>query len=152
MESLAVVVAILFLIAMIAGPIAIGLSSDFLVDALKGKSGIAFAILRFFRKTFHIIFVTLGTLVGFQFLIIPGLPFFPRAVGATAVVTSYIGLRREYFPDVFLIRNLWVRLGIRNKPQPPIFSADGTEIIPAKKSRRLGRTQGRDGHGPAGQH
>ena len=131
MESLAIVVAVLFLIAMFAGPIAIGLSSDVLTRTLSGKPGFLFALLRFSRKFLHIILVTLGTLVGAQFLILSGLPLFPRLVGITAVVTSYIDLRREYFPEVLLLRNLAKRAGFKAKN---------------------GRSSGNDGHGPGGQH
>ena len=131
MESLAIVVAVLFLIAMFAGPIAIGLSSDVLTRTLCGKSGFLFALLRFSRKFLHIILVTLGTLVGAQFLIISGLPLFPRLVGITAVVTSYIALRREYFPESFIVGDLLKRVGYKG---------------------RNGRSSGNDGHGPEGQH
>ncbi len=131
MESLAIVVAALFLIAMFAGPIAIGLSSHVLVNALSGKPGIGFALLRFARKFLHLILVTLGTLVGVQFLIISGLPLFPRLVGLTAVVTSYIALRREYFPETFIVGDLLKRFGYKG---------------------RDGRSSGNDGHGPGGQH
>ena len=131
MESLAIVVAALFLIAMFAGPIAIGLSSNVLVNALLGKPGIGFALLRLVRKFLHIILVTLGTLVGVQFLIISGLPLFPRLVGLTAVVTSYIALRREYFPETFIVGDVLKRVGYKG---------------------RNGRSSGNDGHGPEGQH
>lgn len=121
----------LFLIAMFAGPIAIGLSSEVLTRTLSGKPGFLFALLRFSRKFLHIILVTLGTLVGGQFLILSGLPLFPRLVGITAVVTSYIALRREYFPEVLLLGNLVKRAGFKGKN---------------------GRSSGNDGHGPEGQH
>ena len=131
MESLAIVVAVLFLIAMFAGLIAIGLSSEVLTSALSGKPGFLFALLRFSRKFLHIILVTLGTLVGAQFLFLSGLPLFPRLVGLTAVVTSYIALRREYFPEVHIIGNLFNRSG---------------------KKGKNGRSSGKDGHGPEGQN
>ena len=152
MESLAVVVAMLFLIAIFAGPISIGLSSEYLIDSFSGKFGFIFSVIRFFRKSLHLICVTLGTLVGVQFLMISGLPLFPRLVGLAAVVTSYIGLRREYFPELFLVRNLFARVGIQRKKDTPVYSADGTEIVRSKKSKRTGRTLGSDSHGPEGQH
>ncbi|CAN2217672.1 hypothetical protein MCEMZLE14_01148 [Candidatus Nanopelagicaceae bacterium] len=130
MESLAVVVAVLFLIGIFAGPIAIALSSNLLINALAGKPGFVYAVLRFMRKFLHIALVSLGTLVGAQFLGISGLPIFPRLVGLTAVITSYIALRREYFPEVRIIGNLFKRSGNRGKN---------------------GRSSGNDGHGPEGQ-
>jgi hypothetical protein len=131
MESLAVVVAILFLIGMFAGPIAIALSSNLLTSALSGKPGFFYALLRFMRKFFHIVLVSLGTLVGAQFLGISGLPIFPRLIGLLAVITSYIALRREYFPEVRIIGNLFKRSSFKGKN---------------------GRSSGKDGYGPEGQH
>jgi hypothetical protein len=59
------------------------------------------------------------------------LPFIPRLIGLFAVITSYIGLRREYFPEFFLMSDLFAKFGV---------------------SRKNGRTSGKDGNGPAGQH
>lgn len=131
MESLAVVVAVLFLIGMFAGPIAIVLSSNVLINALSGKPGFVYAVLRFMRKLLHIVLISLGTLVGAQFLGISGLPIFPRLVGFAAVITCYIALRREYFPEVRIIGTLFKRSGFKGKN---------------------GRSSGNDGHGPGGQH
>jgi hypothetical protein len=131
MESLAIVVATLFLIALLAGPLSILLSSRFIHSRLSGKSSIWITILNALRKVIHLLFVAFGTLVGVQFLFISGLPLVPRAVGLFSVMTCYIGLRREYFPEFFFMRDLFAKFGV---------------------SRKNGRSSGDDGNGPAGQH
>ena len=131
MESLAIVVATLFLIALLAGPLSILLSSRFIHARLSGKSSIWITILNALRKVIHLLFVAFGTLVGVQFLFISGLPLVPRAVGLFSVMTCYIGLRREYFPEFFFMRDLFAKFGV---------------------SRKNGRSSGDDGNGPAGQH
>ncbi len=131
MESLAIVVATLFLIALLAGPLSILLSSRFIHSRLSGKSSIWITILNALRKVIHLLFVAFGTLVGVQFLFISGLPLVPRVVGLFSVMTCYIGLRREYFPEFFFMRDLFAKFGV---------------------SRKNGRSSGDDGNGPAGQH
>lgn len=131
MESLAIVVVALFLIALLAGPFSIALSSKLLKSRLDSKASLAVVILNLLRKMLHIILVAFGNLIGVQFLLIAGLPLIPRLVGLFSVVTCYIGLRREYFPEFFFARDLVAKLGI---------------------SRKNGRTSGNDGHGPEGQH
>jgi hypothetical protein len=130
-ESLAIVVATLFLIALLAGPLSILLSSRFIHSRLSGKSSIWITILNALRKVIHLLFVAFGTLVGVQFLFISGLPLVPRVVGLFSVMTCYIGLRREYFPEFFFMRDLFAKFGV---------------------SRKNGRSSGDDGNGPAGQH
>ena len=131
MESLAIVVVMLFLIAILAGPISIALSSKFLKSRLDSKASLGIVILNLIRKAIHLVVVAFGNLIGVQFLLIAGLPLIPRLIGLFAVVTCYIGLRREYFPEFFFARDLVAKLGI---------------------SRKNGRTSGNDGHGPEGQH
>jgi len=131
MESLAIVVIILFLIAMLAGPLSIGLSSQFVKSRLDTKASLAIVILNLLRKFVHLVLVAFGNLIGVQFLLISGLPLVPRLVGLFSVVTSYIGLRREYFPEFFFMRDLFAKFGV---------------------SRKNGRSSGDDGHGPEGQH
>jgi hypothetical protein len=131
MESLAIVVIILFLIAMLAGPLSIGLSSQFVKSRLDTKASLAIVILNLLRKFVHLVLVAFGNLIGVQFLLISGLPLIPRLVGLFSVVTSYIGLRREYFPEFFFMRDLIAKFGV---------------------SRKNGRSSGDDGHGPEGQH
>ena len=121
----------LFLIAILAGPISIGLSSKFLKSRLESKASLGIVILNLIRKAIHLVVVAFGNLIGVQFLLIAGLPLIPRLIGLFAVVTCYIGLRREYFPEFFFARDLVAKLGI---------------------SRKNGRSSGNDGHGPEGQH
>jgi hypothetical protein len=130
-ESLAIVVIILFLIAMLAGPLSIGLSSQFVKSRLDTKASLAIVILNLLRKFVHLVLVAFGNLIGVQFLLISGLPLIPRLVGLFSVVTCYIGLRREYFPEFFFMRDLFAKFGV---------------------SRKNGRSSGDDGHGPEGQH
>ena len=131
MESLALVVTILFLIAVLAGPLSIALSSQFVKSRLETESSIAIVILNLLRKFLHLVLVAFGNLIGVQFLFIAGLPLIPRLIGLFSVVTCYIGLRREYFPDFFFVRDLLAKFGV---------------------SRKNGRSSGNDGHGPEGQH
>jgi hypothetical protein len=131
MESLAIAVVVLFLIALLAGPLSIALSSQFVKARLETKASIAIVILNLLRKFVHLILVAFGNLIGIQFLLIAGLPLIPRVIGLFSIVTCYIGLRREYFPEFFFMRDLLAKFGV---------------------SRKNGRTSGRDGNGPAGQH
>ncbi len=131
MESLAIVVIFLFLIAILAGPISIALSSRAVKSRLDSQASLGVVILNLIRKAIHLILVAFGNLVGVQFMFIAGLPLLPRAVGLFSVVTCYIALRREYFPEFFFFRELRAKLGI---------------------SRKNGRSSGNDGHGPEGQH
>jgi hypothetical protein len=131
MESLAIVVIFLFLIAILAGPISIALSSRAVKSRLDSQASLGVVILNLIRKAIHLILVAFGNLVGVQFMFIAGLPLLPRAVGLFSVVTCYIALRREYFPEFFFFRELRAKLGI---------------------SRQNGRSSGDDGHGPEGQH
>jgi hypothetical protein len=131
MESLALVVTILFLIAVLAGPLSIALSSQFVKSRLETKASLVIVVLNLLRKFIHLILVAFGNLIGVQFLFIAGLPLIPRLIGLFSVVTCYIGLRREYFPDFFFVRDLLAKFGV---------------------SRKNGRSSGNDGHGPEGQH
>ena len=131
MESLAFFVAILFLIALLAGPLSIALSSQFVKSRLETKASLVIVLLNLLRKFIHLILVAFGNLIGVQFLFIAGLPLIPRLIGLFSVVTCYIGLRREYFSDFFFVRDLLAKFGV---------------------SRKNGRSSGNDGHGPEGQH
>jgi hypothetical protein len=130
-ESLAFFIAILFLIALLAGPLSIALSSQFVKSRLEAKSSLANVILNLLRKFVHFILVAVGNLIGVMWLFIAELPLIPRLIGLFSVVTSYIGLRREYFPEFFFMRDLIAKFGL---------------------SRKNGRSSGDDGHGPEGQH
>lgn len=137
MESLAIVVLMLFLIAILAGPISIALSSNFLKSRLVSQASLGIVILNLIRKALHLVIVAFGNLVGVQFLLIAGLPLIPRLIGLFAIVTCYIGLRREYFPEFFFARDLLSKFGLPNW---------------RKNNPNNGRTSGNDGHGPEGQH
>jgi len=131
MESLALFVAMLFLIALLAGPLSIALSSQFFKSRLETNSSLTIVILNLLRKLVHLVLIAVGNLIGVMWLFIAELPLFPRLIGLFSVVTSYIGLRREYFPEFFFIRDLFAKFGV---------------------SRKNGRSSGDDGHGPEGQH
>jgi hypothetical protein len=131
MESLAIVIVILFSTALLAGPLSIALSSNYVKSRLESKASLGFTMLNILRKAFHLLLITFGNLIGVQFLVITGFPLIPRLVGMFSIVTCYIGLRREYFPEFFMMGNLRSRFG---------------------GSRKNGRSSGSDGHGPGGQH
>ena len=124
-------VAMLFLIALLAGPLSIALSSQFFKSRLETKSSLSIMILNLLRKLVHLVLIAVGTLIGVMWLFIAELPLFPRLIGLFSVVTSYIGLRREYFPEFFFMRDLFAKFVV---------------------SRKNGRSSGDDGHGPEGQH
>ena len=123
--------AILLLIALLTGPLSIALSSQFVKSRLETKASLVIVILNLLRKFVHLILVAIGNLVGVMWLFTAELPFIPRLIGLFSVVTCYIGLRREYFPEFFFMRDLFAKFGL---------------------SRKNGRTSGKDGNGPAGQH
>ena len=129
MESLAVLVAIIFLIAIFAGPFAIGLTSKTLKRFLNSKTGLGWKILEIIRKILHIFAISIGTLVGFQLISLAVTA--GKMIGLIAVITCYIALRREYFPEVYIFGNPFGKFGIK---------------------RKNGRSSGADGHGPEGQH
>jgi hypothetical protein len=131
MESLAIVIIFLFSTALFAGPLSIALSSNFVKSRIEGKTSLGLVILNILRKVFHLLLIAFGNLIGVQFLLITGFPLIPRLVGLFSIVTCYIGLRREYFPELFFMRNLFSKFGV---------------------SRKNGRSSGNDGNGPAGQH
>jgi hypothetical protein len=106
MESLAIVIIFLFSIALFAGPIAILLTANFLTSRLTSKNEKVFRFIDFIRRIFIVVLVTLASIVGFQFLTISQLPFIPRTTGLFALVTSYIALRREFFPQTFIVGSL----------------------------------------------
>ena len=124
-------VAVLFLIALLAGPLSIALSSQFVKSRLETKSSLAIVILNLLRKFVHLILVAFGNLIGVMWLFMAELPLIPRLIGLFSVVTCYIGLRREYFPEFFLVGDVRSNFGA---------------------FRKNGRSSGRDGNGPPGQY
>ena len=130
MESLALAASIILLVALLSGPLSIGLSSNRLRGSLKAKPSLIKTLVNILRIVVHLVFVALGVLIG-GFLLTSDLPLAPRMIGLVSMVTSYIGLRREYFPEFLPVHEVMNQLGLHKKN---------------------GRSSGRDGNGPAGQH
>lgn len=142
MESLAYLVVIIFMVTIFSGPFAIALTADRLVNFLDTKESAVWAIVNVIRKIVHLLAITIGTFLGMS-LISMGVTG-PKLIGMYAIVLAYIALRREYFPDFHLLAILGNKLGIR-KVGP---GDHGPKI----KWKRNGRSSGKDGHGPGGQH
>jgi hypothetical protein len=142
MESLAVFVAILFLTDILAGPIAIALTWHKLVKAISSKSKNVSLVLTIIRRLLHGFLITIGVFIGAWLCFIAVTP--AKLFGLFSLITSYIALRREYFPDFHLLAIIGNKLGIR-KVGPG-------EHGPKLKWKRNGRSSGNDGHGPGGQH
>jgi hypothetical protein len=150
MESLAVLVAIMFLADVFAGPVAIFLTWDKLVGVIASRTKSLAVVLTVIRRLLHGFLIAIGLFIGGWLTYIAVTP--AKFFGIFSLVTSYIALRREYFPELFIVRDLLAQVGIKRKVEPPVFSSDGTEIIRTKKSWKNGRTLGGDSHGPEGQH
>ena len=142
MESLAYLVVIIFMITIFSGPFAIALTADRLVKFLNTKESVIWAIVNVIRKIVHLLTITTGVLLGMS-LISMGVTG-PKLIGAYAIVCAYIALRREYFPDFYLLATIGNKLGLR-KVGPGDHG-------PAIKWKRNGRSSGDDGHGPGGQY
>lgn len=149
MESLVVLVTILFAIAIISGPIAIGIS--------RIKTRTALGLM--FKRILHGLFILMGTMVGGQWILIPGLPIFPRLVGLASISLCYIGSRDEYFPQfkvfsiiVKKINGLLEKKGLKTIPVRTPVIENKPAYGPVAKWRTSGRSSGKDGHGPGGQH
>jgi hypothetical protein len=142
MESLAYLVVIIFMVTIFSGPFAIALTADRLVKFLNTKESAVWAIVNVLRKIVHLLAINIGTFLGMS-LISMGVTG-PKLIGIYAIVLAYIALRREYFPDFHLLAILGNKLGIR-KVGP---GDHGPKI----KWKRNGRSSGKDGHGPGGQH
>jgi hypothetical protein len=149
MGSLVVLVTILFAIAIISGPIAIGIS--------KIKTQTPLGLM--FKRIFHGLFILMGTMVGGQWILIPGLPLFPRIVGFGSIALCYIGSRDEYFPQFRIIsiivkkvNSLLEHRGWKTIPVRTPIVENKPAFGPVAKWRNGGRSNGKDGHGPGGQH
>ena len=142
MESLAALVAILFLTDILAGPIAIALTWHKLIKAISSKSKNVSLVLTIIRRLLHGFLVTIGLFIGAWLCFIAVTP--AKLFGLFSLVTSYIALRREYFPDFHLLAIIGNKLGIR-KVGPGDHG-------PKFKWKKNGRSSGDDGHGPGGQH
>ena len=85
MESLAAVVAFLFITALLSGPIALALTHK-KVHSRKG---------RLVRRSFITMFALWGTMNGVQFAL-ANVPVFARLIGVMSVVTSAFAFKREF--------------------------------------------------------
>ena len=141
MESLAYLVLIIFAVTLFAGPLAIVLALKVLVNFLNSKVGLPWAIVNVLRRILHGLAVIIDLFLGIT-LLFSGVTA-AQLLSVYALLMAYIALDLEYFAK---------NSNFRGKVVPPVYSADGTEIIRAKKIKRLGRSSGRDGHGPGGQH
>jgi len=141
-ESIAVFVAILFLIDLLAGPIAILLTWGKLVRFISSQSKNVVLVLTVIRRIVHGFLVTVGLFIGTWLAYITVTP--AKLFGLFSLITSYIALRREYFPDFHILAIILNKVGIRK-----IAPGDHG---PSLKWKRSGRSSGSDGHGPGGQH
>jgi len=141
MESLAYLVVIIFMVTLFAGPLAIVLALKVLANFLNSKVGLPWAIVKVLRRILHGFAVIIDLFLGIT-LLFSGVRA-AQLLSVYALLMAYIALDLEYFSE---------NSNFRSKKVPPVYSADGTEIIRAKKVKRLGRSTGRDGHGPGGQH
>ena len=142
MESLAALVLILFLLDILAGPVAIALTLPKLVNAISSQSRGLALVLTIIRRLMHGLLISIGIFMGSWFVNIAEMP--AKLLGIFAIITSYIALRREYFPDFYLLANISSKLGIRK-------AAPG-DHGPTLKWKKNGRSSGKDGYGPGGQH
>jgi len=142
MQSLAVLVLGIFLMSLLAGPVAIALTWSKLVTAISSRSSGASFVLTIIRRLVHGLLILIGFYIGAWLTYIAETP--AKVFGLFSVVTSYIALRREYFPDLHLFAMIGNKLGIR-KVGPGDHG-------PKFKWRKNGRSSGDDGHGPEGQH
>mgnify|MGYP000129548205 CR=1 FL=1 len=95
MESLAIIVAIIFMIAILGGPIA------FVLTYIPGETLLA----KVFRRIPILIIIFLSILVCTQLIFSP-IPLMGKTVGIFGLVTDYFAIRREFFPDFYLRKYL----------------------------------------------
>ena len=129
------------MVALFSGPLAVVLALKILVNFLNSKVGLPWAIVKVLRRILHSFAVIIDLFLGIT-LLFSGVRA-AQLLSVYALLMAYIALDLEY-----LSKNS----NFRSKEALPVYSADGTEIIRAKKVKRLGRSTGRDGHGPGGQH
>jgi len=95
MYSLAILVAILFIIAILGGPIA------FALTYIPGQS----AVRKIIRRV-PILILTFMSLVICSQLLIAAVPLMGKTVGVFGLTTDYFALRREFFSDFYLRKYL----------------------------------------------
>ena len=148
MESLAILVSILLLVAFLSGPIAIGLTK------IK-TSSFVFTLI---RRVFHGFFVAISLWIGMMFLINSDVSITVNLIGLYGLIMGYIALRREYMPHLRIITPLLAKFGFRKSSNNKSINRrlgqgeSTSHYGPILKWRRTGRSGGNDGHGPGGQH
>ncbi|MCX6430063.1 MAG: hypothetical protein NTX12_03680 [Actinobacteria bacterium] len=85
MESLAALVAFLFITALLSGPIALALT----YKVIRTQKG------RLVRRSFITMFALWGTLNGVQFAL-SNIPAFARLIGLMSIITSGFAFKREF--------------------------------------------------------
>lgn len=146
MESLAKLVALMVLTALLSAPIAI------LITLIQRKStNLAVIVL---RRILQGVFLALSLFFGLFFFFNLQMPLVIHAIGLYALVLTYIAIRREYFPDVRIIAPLLAKFGVTlwKKQKRSGNERGSSHFGPVVKWRRGGRSGENDGHGPEGQH
>ncbi len=146
MESLAKLVALMVLSALLSAPIAI------LITLIQRKStNLAVIVL---RRILQGGFLALSLFFGLFFFFNLQMPLVIHAIGLYALVLTYIAIRREYFPDVRIIAPLLAKFGVTlwKKQKRSGNERGSSHFGPVVKWRRGGRSGENDGHGPEGQH
>ena len=95
MESLAAVVAIIFMIALLGGPIA------YVLTYIPGETLLA----KILRRIPILIIAFLSTIICTQLIFAP-IPILGKSAGIFGLVTNYFAIRREFFPDFYLRKYL----------------------------------------------
>jgi len=141
MESLAILGAIVVFTPIISGVFALVLSLPVFAIAINSRSKNVALILTIIRRLIQGFFLLIGLPLSCFLLFIDILPL--KFLGLFSLALLYFALHLEYFSK---------NSNFRGKQVLPVYSADGSEIIRAKKVKRFGISSGRDGHGPGGQH
>ena len=147
-ESLAILGAIIVFTPIVSGLIALLLSLRIFVVPINSCSKNVALLLTIFRRIIQGFFLVICLLLGMFLLFIDVVAL--KFLGLFSLALLYLALHLEYFSKNSNFRNKLKSFG--SKGEPRIYSADGTEIIRAKQVMRFGRSSGRDGHGPGGQH
>jgi len=141
MESLAILGAIVVFTPILSGIISLVLTLRIFVTAINSRSKNVALTLTILRRIIQGFFLLFGFPLACFLLFIDAIPL--KFLGLFSLALLYFALHLEYISK---------NSNFRGKKELPVYSADGTEIIRAKKVKRFGRSSGRDGHGPGGQH
>lgn len=95
MESLAVIVTIIFMIALLGGPIA------YVLTYIPGETLLA----KILRRIPILIITFLSMIVCTQLIFSP-IPILGKTAGIFGLLTDYFAIRREFFPDFYLRKYL----------------------------------------------